>query len=100
MSPNINTENIQTPERSYRELMTFFNAMDEVFFSVDIVNAKVIQISDGCEKLYGHKPAEFLANNKLWFQLMLPEDKHIVDDEDEILLRGETVNKQYRIVRK
>jgi PAS domain S-box-containing protein len=90
----------QKPERSYEDLMLFFNAMDEVFFSVDSINRRVIQISNGCEKLYGHKPAEFLANNRLWFELMLPEDRHIVADEDEILERGGKVNKRYRIVRK
>ncbi len=92
--------NNHSTEYAHRELMAFFNAMDEVFFSVDIVNLKVIQISNGCEKLYGHKASEFLANRLLWFELIHPEDKHIVDDEDEILLRGDTVNKQYRIIRK
>jgi len=91
---------IQKPELSHQDLMLFFNAMDEVFFSVDSINRRVIQISNGCEKLYGHKPAEFLANSRLWFELMLPEDQHIVADEDEILERGGKVNKQYRIVRK
>ena len=91
---------IQNLEDAHHELMTFFNAMDEVFFSVDSVARKVIQISNGCEKLYGHKPSEFLANNRLWFELIHPEDKHIVADEDEILERGGFVNKRYRIIRK
>jgi len=101
MSFHTNTDSgIQKLEVAHQELMTFFNAMDEVFFSVDVINLKVIQISDGCEKLYGYKTADFLANNRLWFELIHPEDKHIVDDEDEILLRGEQVNKQYRIIRR
>lgn len=86
-------------EDAHHELMAFFNAMDEVFFSVDIVNLKVIQISRGCEKLYGYKPEAFLANNRLWFELIHPDDKHLVADGDEILLRGDEVNKEYRIVR-
>jgi PAS domain S-box-containing protein len=101
MSSNTNTDNgIQKLEVAHQKLMTFFNAMDEVFFSVDMINLKVIQISNGCEKLYGYKASDFLANNRLWFELIHPEDKHIVDGEDEILLRGEQVNKQYRIIRK
>jgi PAS domain S-box-containing protein len=101
MSYHDNTGNgIQNLEMAHQELMTFFNAMDEVFFSVDSVNRKVIQISNGCEKLYGHKPAEFLANNRLWFELMHPDDRHLVDDEDYILEHGGKVNKQYRIIRK
>ncbi len=101
MSYHDNMENgIQNLEIAHQELMTFFNAMDEVFFSVDSVNFKVIQMSNGCEKLYGHKPAEFLANNRLWFELMHPDDRHIVADEDYILEHGGKVNKQYRIIRK
>lgn len=101
MPPPPNAErSVMKLEVAHQEMMLFFNAMDEVFFSVDVVNLKVIQISNGCEKLYGHKPADFLANNRLWFELIHPEDKHIVADEDEILQRGEQVNKQYRIIRK
>ncbi len=101
MSSTTNIDNsIQKLEGAHQELMRFFNAMDEVFFSVDTVNLKVIQISNGCEKLYGYKAVDFLANNRLWFELIHPEDKHIVNDEDEILSRGEQVNKQYRVIRK
>src|ERR1700678_1384204 len=92
--------NHQNLENAHQELMTFFNAMDEVFFSVDTINAKVIQISNGCEKLYGHKASEFLANNRLWFELIHPDDKHIVEGEGEILAQGGKVSKQYRIIRK
>ena len=63
---------LQRLEYAHQELMTFFNAMDEVFFSVDQISHKVIQISNGCEKLYGHKPEEFLANHRLWFELTHP----------------------------
>jgi len=91
---------MQQLETAHQELMAFFNAMDEVFFSVDAVNLRVIQISNGCEKLYGHKVSEFMANSKLWFELIHPDDKHIVEGEDEILQRGENITKQYRIIRK
>ena len=90
---------LQKLEYAHQELMTFFNAMDEVFFSVDQVSRKVIQISNGCEKLYGHKAEEFLANHRLWFELIHPDDKYLVEDEDDVLRRGETVHKEYRIIR-
>jgi len=91
---------LQKLEYAHQELMTFFSAMDEVFFSVDEINRKVIQISRGCEKLYGYKAADFLANPRLWFEVIHPDDKYLVEDEDEMLLRGETVQKEYRIIRK
>lgn len=89
----------QKLEFAHQELVTFFNAMDEVFFSVDQLTGSVTQISNGCEKLYGYKPEAFLANSKLWYELIHPDDKYIVDDEDEMLRRGETVHKEYRIIK-
>ena len=87
-------------EVAYQDLVSFFSAMDEVFFSIDIISARVIHISSGCEKLYGHKASEFLTNRELWFELTHPDDKYIIDEEDEILARGGKVNEQYRIIRK
>jgi PAS domain S-box-containing protein len=85
---------------AHREMMVFFNAMDEVFFSVDMINFQVIQISAGCERLYGYKADKFLADHTFWFELIHPDDRHIVENEDKILRLGEQVNNQYRIIRK
>jgi PAS domain S-box-containing protein len=101
MSVQVETLNdVKKLAASHQELMLFFNAMDEVFFSVDAINSRVIQISNGCEKLYGHKASEFLENNRLWFELIHPEDKHLLAGEDELLQRGEKVSRQYRIIHK
>lgn len=81
-----------------RELNTFFNSIDAIFFSVDMVNLKVIQVSKGCEKLYGYSTSCFLNDHTFWLQLIHPEDKHIIEEEDKLLLRGEQVNNQYRII--
>ncbi|MDR3697971.1 PAS domain-containing sensor histidine kinase [Mucilaginibacter sp.] len=93
-------DSIKKLAAAHQDLMLFFNAMDEVFFSVDMINLKVIQISSGCEKLYGHKASEFLQNNRLWFELIHPEDKDLLAGEEELLQRGEKVSKQYRIIHK
>ena len=66
----------------YGEWMVFSNAMDEVFFSVDMVNHRVIQISQACEKLYGYSQADFLSNYMFWFELIHPDDRHIVEREE------------------
>lgn len=92
--------NINKVEDAHPELIAFFNAMDEVFFSVDMTSSTLIQISDACENLYGYKPIDFLINNKLWFELIHPDDKHLASNEDEILRRGEPVNSTYRIIHK
>jgi len=90
---------MSNPVEPYQELMTFFNAINEVFFSVDFTNQKLICISDPCEKLFGYKAADFHADMQLWAQLVHPEDRRIIDD-NKLLQLGEQVNSQYRIIRK
>jgi len=84
----------------YHELLEFFNAMDEVFFSYDFTKRKLIQISNACEKLFGHGSADFLGNDRLWFELVHPGDKPITIKEYKTLKLGERVNSQHRIIRK
>ena len=81
-------------------LTRFFNLIDEVFFSVDMANLKVILVSDACEKLYGYKAADFMADHLFWFTLIHPDDRHLVENEDKLLQNGHPVNNQYRIIRK
>src|SRR5689334_4559331 len=62
-----------------REMRTLFENIDEVFFSVDMVNYKLLQISPACEKVYGLTTDAFLKNSNLWYELVLQEDKKIID---------------------
>jgi PAS domain S-box-containing protein len=87
-------------EYTQQELMSFFNATDDVFLSVDPANSRLIRISKSCEKLYGYTTADFLNNYQLLFDLIHPEDQHIAAGETPALQRGEQVNNQYRIIRK
>lgn len=83
-----------------RDLNIFFNTIDDVFFSLDITNRKVIQVSYGCEKIYGYSVRELLSHYDLWMELAFPEDLEIIKNGDIRLMKGETVVNQYRIVRK
>lgn len=87
-------------EDANRELNILFNSIDEIFFSVNMITSKVIQISPTCEKIYGYEQVEFMNNHRLWFDLIFPDDRHIVSNEDEIMQRGQQVSNEYRIVRK
>jgi PAS domain S-box-containing protein len=97
--PDHHSDNGQL-QNSNHEWMKFFNAMDEVFFSFHAATKTLIQISQGCEKLYGYAVAELQANNRLWFEMIHPDDKHIALAEPDMLQRGEQVVSQYRIIRK
>ncbi len=87
-------------EDANRELSILFNSIDEIFFSVNMTSRKVIQISPTCENLYGYTQSEFMDNYMLWIEIIHPDDKYVIDDEDKRLERGEQVNNQYRIIRK
>jgi PAS domain S-box-containing protein len=91
---------MQTQESTPDNLMTFFNAMDEVFFSVDMVNMQVLQVSEACQKLFGYNPADFIAHSQLWFNMVHPGDNDIVVDEQKRLEQGEQVSSQFRVKRK
>lgn len=99
MPPNKHPHNDpdQTPF-SMEEWVKFHNAMDEVFFSFDVVNVKLIQVSNGSEKLYGIKSADLLANYKLWLDVVHPDDKHIAVEGNELLAQGIAISKEFRIV--
>ncbi len=99
-TPGKKQKELSQPDDRQGDLKVFFNAMDEVLFSVDMVTHKVIQVSPACEKLYGYKQADFLADDQFWFGLIHPDDRHILEPEDAILRRGEIINNQYRIIRK
>lgn len=87
-------------ENNHNDLMAFFNAIDEVFFTSDFIDSKIVRISDTCEKLFGYTAADFLNNYLLWRELVHPEDQHIVSNQNELLQSGKLVNSQYRIIRK
>ncbi|ASU34576.1 PAS domain S-box protein [Mucilaginibacter xinganensis] len=87
-------------ERAFRELSLLFNTIDEVFFSRDMINSKLLQISPACEKILGYHSSELLVNPELWNQIIYPPDRHIWEENYERLRDFETVICQYRITRK
>src|SRR5215469_16900431 len=87
-------------EDEHQGLMDFFNALDEVFFTVDLVNYRVMQISAACEKLFGYSQLDFLSDPMFWVNIIHPEDKHIIEAEDAILKQGKSVCNEYRVVHK
>ncbi|HSY77746.1 MAG TPA: PAS domain-containing protein, partial [Bacteroidia bacterium] len=74
--------------------------IDEVFFSVDMKEYRVLQMSQACEKMYGYTQAEFKGNINLWKEVIHPDDKYIIKSNDDKLLKGKMVFNQYRIIHK
>lgn len=83
-----------------KELKTLFENMREVFFSVDMETAQLIQISQACETVYGYPMEDFINNPNLWAELVIEKDKHVVDAIISKIYLGQPFTFHYRILRK
>jgi len=79
------------------ELRLLFESMQESFFSVDMKNYKLTQISQSCKDIYGYTPEEFLQNSNLWLDVILEDDKQEVWANDSKMRMGESIINTYRI---
>jgi len=87
----------QQLEKSNRELNQLFNSIDEVLYSADRNPYRLTQMSEACMKLYGYPSSDFFANDTLWFDLILPEDSHVIREMNKLAEKGEPGSCQYRI---
>lgn len=86
--------------KAHKELNTLFENIDEVIFSVDMVENKLLKMSAGCEKIYGYTLEEFLADKELWRKIIHPDENFQVIQQFNDLRQGRSVFNQYRIVHK
>lgn len=82
------------------QLNILFNTVDEGLFSMDMTTFQYINLSKANEKIYGYTLEEFFANPRLWYEVILPKDKIIVDKNDELIHQGKIVHMQFRFFHK
>ncbi|MEO7768810.1 MAG: PAS domain-containing protein, partial [Ferruginibacter sp.] len=87
-------------KNAHNELSRIFDQVNEGFFSRNINTGEYIRMSVGCEKIYGYSIEEFYANSLLWFQVIVEEDRHLIDREHELLQKGIQTLSTYRIIHK
>ncbi len=87
-------------KKAHKELKTLFENIDEVLFSVDMVSYKLLQMSAGCEKVYGYTLEEFLDDRELWRKVIHPDDGYQIKQQFNDLREGKPVFNQYRIIHK
>lgn len=83
-----------------KELKTLFETMAEVFFSVDMETAQLIQISTACETVFGYPIGSFMKNPNLWAELVIAKDRHIIESFHTKISLGHPFTSCYRICRK
>jgi len=86
-------------EAAYSQLNNLYNSLPEAIFSQDPVNNKMIEVSPAHEQVFGYPPEKFFENPQVWYDLVLPEDRPIVDAGFLTLASGKTHRHQVRIVK-
>lgn len=87
----------QQLENLNNEFSILFENIDDVLFSFDPSNKRLIQISAACEKIYGFSPQEFYINPYLWQTQIHPDDKKRVKAAFLAVKRGKKNRLHYRI---
>ncbi|HLX12271.1 MAG TPA: PAS domain S-box protein, partial [Bacteroidota bacterium] len=86
-------------EEAHRELKNVFDSVDQVIFSLDTVRGRLHHISPATLKIYGRPPEDFLENPNLWMEMIHPEDIDRVRAEQRLIEQGQTLVREFRIIR-
>ena len=84
-------------KQAKNELVQLHNNLDEAVFSVDLIQNKMLYASKAHQSVFGHSSAEFFDNPQLWYEIIVPEDKSIVDAGFPTLLSGKNLRHEFRI---
>ena len=82
------------------ELQRIFNTVEDVLFSSDPVNHRILQMSVACKKVYGYTADEFIEDAQLWVKLIHPDDADVIEKIKEELRNGKTTKRRFRIIHK
>jgi len=82
---------------AHDQMESFFQNIDDVFFSFDTEAKQLLQISEACEKIYGYSKDNFKASFKLIEDVIVEEDKIDFQEKKLELQIGNPVVIEYRI---
>ncbi|RHX81388.1 hypothetical protein DLM77_04635 [Leptospira yasudae] len=74
--------------------------IDDLIWSSDAKEYKLLYISEGAKKLYGIEPEEFFKDDQLWINLIHPDDRYLAELKLKELRSGKPFYEvEYRIKR-
>src|ERR1035437_6461825 len=85
-------------KQANNELVRLHNNLDEAVFSLDVIQNKMLYASIAHQTVFGHSPEEFFKNPLLWYKIIVPEDKPLVDNVFPVLHSGKKHRQEFRIV--
>jgi len=84
---------------AHRELENLHNNLNDAIFSFDTIQNKMLVVSAAHETVFGCPRSEFYKNPQLWYELVVPQDKPIVDAGYPVLSAGKELEHEIRITR-
>jgi signal transduction histidine kinase len=75
-----------------RELSTLFSALPNVFFSVDVREDRLIQVSAAVDRMFGTDPADLMEDPEVWKRLLYPGSLEDAEEALRSLAPGESVS--------
>ncbi len=85
--------------QSQERLNGILQSLDDVVWSFDVQAGRIVYISPAAEVVYGHPPADFLADPQLWLKLVHPSDRKRVARGSAAEVEDGSCNLEYRIMR-
>ncbi len=84
-------------ENAHAELGRILNSVNYGFFSRNMITNQYTYLSSACERIYGYSAKKFFENTRLWYDVIHPEDRPVVESDGERLQNREEICTQYRI---
>lgn len=85
---------LQQSERQFRQMA---ESIDEVFWLMAPGGEAVLYVSPAFERIWGRSCAELYASGEIWSESILPEDLPRVRHDMARLMRGASIEMEYRI---
>ncbi|HLP80810.1 MAG TPA: PAS domain S-box protein, partial [Nitrosomonas sp.] len=91
---------MRASEERYRRLT---GAITDYIYTVQVEYGQAVRTihGPGCVAVTGYSPEEFDADPYLWYRMIWPEDRGLMQDEIKTLLAGRDIDsREHRIIRK
>jgi diguanylate cyclase (GGDEF)-like protein/PAS domain S-box-containing protein len=77
---------------------SIFDSLRDVVWSVSPGRKQMIYVNAATREIFGRPPEDFIADPKLWFEIVHPDDRQRVRDAWERVVAGEPDDIEYRIL--
>ncbi|MFN8299747.1 MAG: PAS domain-containing protein [Chitinophagales bacterium] len=95
------TENKEAEEKllkTTRQLAQVYNTLDVSFWGAKVDSKEMLYVSPRSQQVYGYAAEEFMKDPDLWYKVIVPEDRSLVNALFPDLVCGKPASAEYRII--